>query len=80
MHIWIVLITIVIIVAMYFEIYRLKHITVAYKDEDDVCLWKDRWMNISKFEKYVVAKYSKRQNAVTLTRSHLVTAFVLHKT
>jgi hypothetical protein len=65
MNIWILLIPVVIIVASYFEIYRLKHITVAYKDEFGhvrgyafyyAYPLKESWMNISEFEKYVAAK------------------------
>ena len=65
MNIWILLIPVVIIVASYFEIYRLKHITVAYKDEFGSVRGyafyyayplKESWMNISEFEKYVAAK------------------------
>ena len=65
MNIWIVLIPVVIIVASYFEIYSLKHITVAYKDEFGQVRGyafyyayplKESWMNIAEFEKYVAAK------------------------
>ncbi|WP_019554048.1 hypothetical protein [Propionispira raffinosivorans] len=65
MNVWIVLIPLVIIAASYFEIYRLKHITVAYKDDfgcvrgyafDYAYPLQEKWMNISEFEKYVAAK------------------------
>lgn len=75
MNIWIALILIVIIVASsYFEIYRLKHITVAYKDEvgqvrgykfDYADHWKERWLDIGLFERYVADK--KKMPAVKIT-------------
>ncbi|WP_019555369.1 hypothetical protein [Propionispira raffinosivorans] len=65
MNIWIVAIPVVIIVASYFEVYKLKHITVAYKDNFGQVRGyafyyayplKESWMNISEFEKYVATK------------------------
>jgi hypothetical protein len=65
MNVWLVLIPFVIIIASYFEVYRLKHITVAYKDDfgrirgyafDYAYPLQENWMNISEFEKYVAAK------------------------
>ena len=86
MNIWIVVIPIAIIVASYFEIYRLKHITVAYKDEFGrirgyafyyAYPLKESWMNISEFEKYVAAK--KKLSEVKIEQIKVKTAWKLRR-
>jgi hypothetical protein len=58
-------IPILAIAASYFEIYKVKTITVAYPDQfgrvrgykfDFAYPAKENWMDISEFEKYVAAK------------------------
>ncbi|MGL5270315.1 MAG: hypothetical protein ACRC7I_07220 [Selenomonadaceae bacterium] len=56
---------IILIAVSYFEVYKVKHITVAYKDQfgqmkgfriDYAYRAKENWMDISEFEKYVAEK------------------------
>jgi len=56
---------IILIAVSYLEIYKVKHITVAYKDQfgrikgykiDYAYPAKENWMDISEFEKYVAKK------------------------
>jgi len=71
----IIIIPLTIIAASYFEIYKVKHITVAYEDGfgrvrgyefNYAYPAKENWMDISKFEKYVAEKKKLPQVKITM--------------
>lgn len=79
-------IPILAIAASYFEIYKVKTITVAYKDQfgnirgykfDYAYPAKENWMDISAFEKYVAAK--KNLPEVRITRIQVKTRWKLRR-
>jgi len=80
-------ISLMIIVTSYFEIYKVKHITVAYQDDfgrvkgyafDYAYPAKENWMDISKFEKYVAEK--KQLSQVKIMQLQVKTEWKLRRT
>lgn len=79
-------IPLLIIVASYFEIYKVKHITVTYQDDfgrvkayafNFAYPAKETWMDISKFEKYVAEK--KKMQQVKITQLQVKTQWKLRR-
>lgn len=70
----VLLVSVVFIAVSYFKLYRLSHVTVAYEDSigqvrgykfDYADHWKERWLDIGLFERYVADK--KKMPAVKIT-------------
>ena len=77
---------IILIAVSYFEVYKVKHITVAYKDQfgqmkgfriDYAYRAKENWMDISEFEKYVAEKKNLQQ--VKIMKMQVKTKWKLRK-
>lgn len=69
-----IIIALLIVVASFFELYKVKNITVAYQDHfgrirgykfDYAYPVKENWMDIQSFEQYVAAKKNLPQVKIT---------------
>lgn len=81
-----IIIVLLVIAASYFEIYRIKHITVAYQDDfgrikgyafDYAYPMRESWMDIQSFEKYVAER--KHLPQVKIMRMQVKTEWKLRR-